>query len=55
MEIEKILTTHGATHIFKMYNKEGIPTAVAFKSIVGEQEIAFKLPLFLIGQVQLSD
>lgn len=44
-EIEKILAQNGATHIFKMYNKEGTPTALAFKSLVGEQEIAFKLPM----------
>jgi len=45
MEIEKILATHGATHIFKMYNDKGTPTALAFKSVVGEQMVSFKLPL----------
>jgi len=44
-EIEKILATHGATHIFKMYNNEGTPTALAFKALVDGQEISFKLPM----------
>ena len=44
MEIEKILANHGATHIFKMY-KDGNPTALAFKFMIGEQLIGFKLPM----------
>lgn len=44
MEIEKILSQHGATHIFKMYN-DGTPTALAFRCKVGEQIIPFKLPM----------
>lgn len=43
-EIEIILSKHGASHIFKMYDK-GIPKALAFKMMVKEQEIAFKLPM----------
>lgn len=45
MEIEKILANHGATHIFKMYDNEGRPVALAFKAQVGDQHIAFKLPM----------
>ena len=44
-EIESILTSHGATHIFKMYDEKGNILAVAFKCIVNEQLIAFKLPM----------
>jgi rRNA maturation protein Rpf1 len=32
MEIENILAKHGATHIFKMYDNKGTPTALAFKT-----------------------
>lgn len=45
MEIEKILAKNGATHIFKMYNDKGEPAALAFKAIVSEQLISFKLPM----------
>lgn len=45
MEIEGILAKNGATHIYKMYNNQGIPVALAFKAIVADQMIAFKLPM----------
>ncbi len=44
-EIETILAINGATHIFKMYDDKGIPIAMAFKTIVNGQELAFKLPM----------
>jgi hypothetical protein len=44
MEIEKILSKYGATHIFKMY-ENGVPIALAFKCEVGNQSIPFKLPM----------
>lgn len=47
MEIESILAKHGATHIFKMYDDKGIPTALAFKTNYNGQEISFKLPMEL--------
>jgi len=43
-EIEIILSKHGASHIFKMYDN-GIPKAVAFKMIINGQDISFKLPM----------
>lgn len=45
MEIEQILAKFGATHIFKMYNEQKEPSAIAFKCIINEQEISFKLPM----------
>jgi len=45
MEIEQILANHGATHIFKMYNEQKNPCALAFKCIVNENSISFKLPM----------
>lgn len=45
MEIEKILAKAGATHIFKMYDAQGEPCALAFKCVVNENIIAFKLPM----------
>ena len=44
-EIETILANNGATHIFKMYNPDGTPIALAFKCIVNNQELSFKLPM----------
>lgn len=45
MEIEQILSKHGAIAIFKMYDENGSPNALAFKCLVNDQEIAFKLPM----------
>jgi hypothetical protein len=45
MEIEGILAKNGATHIYKMYNNKGVPVALAFKAVVADQMIAFKLPM----------
>lgn len=45
MEIEKILAEHGATHIFKMYDENRNPCALAFKCLVNDNLIAFKLPM----------
>lgn len=45
MEIEKILSEHGATHIFKMYDESKNPCALAFKCLVNDNLIAFKLPM----------
>jgi hypothetical protein len=47
MEIENILAKHGATHIFKMYDNKGTPTALAFKTNYKGNEISFKLPMEL--------
>lgn len=47
MEIESILSKHGATHIFKMYDSKGSPTALAFKTMYKDNEISFKLPMEL--------
>ena len=44
-EIEIILSKHGITHIFKMYNDKGTPIALAFKAIVRDRELSFKLPM----------
>ena len=44
-EIETMLTKHGATHIFKMYDTNGNPTDLAFKADVDGQELSFKLPM----------
>lgn len=44
MEIEKLLSRFGATHIYKMYN-DTVPIALAFKLFVNEKELAFKLPM----------
>ena len=44
-EIEKILARHGATHIFKMYGGDGEPLALAFKCMVSDRLVAFKLPM----------
>ncbi len=44
-EIEIILAKHGANYIFKEYNNEGIPIALAFKSVVDGKELGFKLPM----------
>lgn len=44
MEIEKILSEHGATHIFKMY-QEKRPVALAFKLLIDDNLIPFKLPM----------
>jgi len=45
MEIEKILASHGATHLYKVYDNDGRPIALAFKTNVGDQSVAFKLPM----------
>jgi|SRR6056297_675530 len=45
MEIEKILASHGASHIFKMYNDDHQPMALAFKASINGQLISFKLPM----------
>jgi len=45
MEIESILSNHGATHIFKMYSEDRTPCALAFKCLVNDNLIAFKLPM----------
>jgi hypothetical protein len=45
LEIEKILAKYGASHIFKMYDREGNPKALAFKRQIQDQIIAFKLPM----------
>lgn len=45
MEIEKILAKHGATHIYKMYGSDGEPKALAFKIMVQDQLLPFKLPM----------
>ena len=44
-EIETNLAKHGATHILKMYNEDGITSSLAFKCFVNEQLISFKLPM----------
>jgi hypothetical protein len=49
MEIENILSSHGASRIMKMYT-EGIPSAVAFSFILNPNtdkmhELNFKLPM----------
>jgi len=44
-EIELILTRHGATHIFKMYSNDGVPIALAFKCLIKNDLISFKLPM----------
>ena len=44
-EIEQILAKYGATHIYKSFDGEGFPTALAFKTMVGDKQIAFKLPM----------
>lgn len=44
-QIEKNLAKHGASHIYKMYNDDGVPEAIAFKYTVNETQIAFKLPM----------
>lgn len=45
-EIEKILAINGASHIFKMYDDKGVPSALAFKiKVDGERYIDFKLPM----------
>jgi hypothetical protein len=44
-EIETILAKHGATHIYKMYGSDGRPQALAFKCLIKDQELAFKLPM----------
>lgn len=45
MEIESILAKHGATHIFKMYNENREPCALAFKCLINQELISFKLPM----------
>lgn len=45
LEIEKILAQYGSSHIYKMYDDEGNPKALAFKKQIGDQMIAFKLPM----------
>ncbi|MCJ7767413.1 hypothetical protein MUP79_03360 [Candidatus Bathyarchaeota archaeon] len=44
-EIETILAKHGASHIYKMYDSTGRPQALAFKTQIGKQSLAFKLPM----------
>lgn len=44
-EIEQCLAQNGASSIFKMYDSEGLPMALAFQIIIDGKEIAFKLPM----------
>lgn len=45
MEIEKTLSQHGATHIFKQYDHNGNPRALAFMADVQGELIKFMLPM----------
>src|SRR6056297_1618777 len=45
LQIEKALAKYGASHIYKMYNADALPEAIAFKYVVNGQQIAFKLPM----------
>lgn len=46
-EIEFLLSKHGVTHIFKMFDSGGRPEALAFKCLIRNQLLAFKLPMEL--------